>query len=1395
MGTALLTKNRAILFLLSAVAASCHRGGSGSTGSGGGPIRAIDVDVPIGLEGQAVSRCDRDGKKCDALAKDDTLADGTMVKSARGARASIELGPSASLDVGEDSMVVLESSNSIEVQRGSVVVRKLGSPSDKSDAFRIDVAGRVGEVDPKVGGNVVVRARSADRAAVTVEKGKLTLRSSGGQTTVLLSGETVDLVKGKPPERIASFLAVETRSHAVAQPPLVAQAEPRGLGRMTARVPGRTDVVSGVRLTSHNVNVVLRDGLARTEVEEVFQNDTAQVLEGRYVFPLPADASISSLALWVNDKPVEGEIVEKKRAAAIFKGIVEDTVRPRDPALLEWVAGGDFSLKIFPLPPKGNRKVRIAYDQVLKESGGRVRYVYPLSVGAERATQIDDFTVRVRATDTRSRLDEVETPRYATSKNGDERGFDVSFGVKQFTPSNDFIVSYARQTDSDAEVSAYVPSWGEFKGGGLDGAARGADGTGYFALRLRADLPGGMSPAHVRRDRAIVVDTSHSQSKETLEGEAKLASGLVRQLDSDERFVVLACDSACITFPESGLAASSEDKLAELDKWFAQRAPTGSSDVAGALLDAARRLESDGSAQVVYIGDGSPTSGELSAAAVAARVRSTMRDRRADLRFLGAGRAVDEVVVGALAQNLGATYEPVSTGESMESRIADLAMALRSPVIHGAQMELPSSFTDVYPRTLPNLRLGEQVVVVGRLAANEPGEVKLRGDLDGQPYALTRAVKWTAEASRQNPLVPRLWSLARLSDLEAASDAGAVKQAIDLSKQYHVMSRYTSLLVLENDQMFAEFGIKRTAAPTAGLPTDDLALASGGGSGRAFAPGAVAANPFDARDDLPAKPAEEKAKGSTGSSGADKEPQMEAERRAMPAPTAAPAAAAPPPAPAARPAAKKSDDLSSVASEGASVAAQPAPMPSVAADAKSEAPRTVGQGAGGFGVNAFGVGDGLGRLGGVGLISGNVTLATPQVSSGLPREVVARIVRQNTARLRMCYAQGLRSNPSLSGRVVVRFVIRQDGVVATAADGGSSLPDSGVVACAVAMMQRLSFPSPETGLVMVSQPMNFSPGEPRPMFQERWFNPEPTASHRAADDSWLGKGEDALSKLRTALEQNPNSRKKYEDLARGLLARGRFEEALGTAKKFVSIDPDSTVARELLAYAAVANDDAQLAASAVDTQVETDPSSVKWHVRGARAFEALGDERRACAHWRSLAGLDAKSDEFAFEALRCRARVMDDRDAVLSEMRSMPKPGKLVADLVGQVEGGRPPPFSKAVAGAGQFEAEVTCSFGERCPTVFVVSPIGSVFSPFTPTDSRSSGKSVAFSGLRDGTYMTLLAGGSPDARGEVHLRALGSTKTFPISHGGRQTVAATRVTIPDVTRWPVTAFEGFLAR
>jgi hypothetical protein len=136
---------------------------------------------------------------------------------------------------------------------------------------------------------------------------------------------------------------------------------------------------------------------------------------------------------------------------------------------------------------------------------------------------------------------------------------------------------------------------------------------------------------------------------------------------------------------------------------------------------------------------------------------------------------------------------------------------------------------------------------------------------------------------------------------------------------------------------------------------------------------------------------------------------------------------------------------------------------------------TIGHGAGtGTGQ---GFGSGHGRLGGSHRTKPpQVRMGATQVSGRLPPEVIQRIVRQNFGRFRLCYENGLRNNPNLQGRVGVRFVIGRDGAVSQVANGGSDMPDGGVVSCVVRAFYGLSFPQPEGGIVTVTYPIMFSPG-------------------------------------------------------------------------------------------------------------------------------------------------------------------------------------------------------------------------------------------------------------------------------------------------------------------------------
>ncbi len=493
----------------------------------------LQVSAPEGAKEPGASHCNRDGGGCQALSAGGTFTADAVFKTSRGSRASLRLDASTVVDATDEVELGLLDGDEhrLEVRRGKVVLFRSGdaTAAAKGAAARALVLRLVDatvELDPSVPTTLAVLAPASDRAALTVHRGKITVRPAAGTPVELRSGQSLRLVTGRAPDLRAGYTGepapIDAYRADLSTDGKPAPNKPRGFGAMTARVPGQEAVVSGVRLVSHKVRVVVRDGFARTEVEEVFHNDTNRVLEGRYVFPLPPDASISRVALWVGDELVEGEIVERKRAARIFKGIVDDTVRPRDPALLEWVSGGHFSLKIFPIPAKTSRRVLLSYDQALSQQGSTTRYVYPMSLGAERATTIDELSFELVASDSRSKLRHVRTPRYPADV---ETGQDVKvrFAAREFAPVADFVVSFESEPRSDAQLSAYVPEWGKASGHGLDDVEVVEGDMGFFALRVRADLPKDAPlPAFVRRDRAVVVDTSYSQSKETLAGELAL---------------------------------------------------------------------------------------------------------------------------------------------------------------------------------------------------------------------------------------------------------------------------------------------------------------------------------------------------------------------------------------------------------------------------------------------------------------------------------------------------------------------------------------------------------------------------------------------------------------------------------------------------------------------------------------------------------------------------------------------------------------------------------------------------------------------------------------------------------------------------------------------------------
>lgn len=1321
-------KRVGLLVLLGLLASSCSK--NAPTRSIVPPWQVLVTGVKPGsfAAEPALVVCEANGTGCAPVKAGLRLSGNKLVRTERGVSA-FELDAATHVEIAEGSELLLDESGgrSIELRAGGIALSR--SAAGDTGSLLVRMVDRTVEL---VGRSAIVaQLDNINRGQLFATQGVVNVAEPAGSVVPVRQfhpGEGAVFERKAPPDLHAVFAGAISRFRqsvlAVPEPPPPPKTvvEPRGLGTMTARVPGTTPVVGGVRLSKHRVRAVVRDGVAQTEVEETFQNETERVLEGRYVFPLPADATISGLTLFVGDKPVDGELVEKKRAAAIFKGIVDDTVRPRDPALLEWVKGSEFSLKIFPIPAKGSRTVVLRYQQVLTADGPRQAYVYPLSFGAERRTVIDELSIDVELSDGGQAVQGLVARGYAAKVEPGPQSTHVSFRASGTAPDHDFALSFKRPAPS---------------------TALGTTEQGFVALRLRAELPADMpAPLFQRRDRVLVVDASHSQSKESFAAAQELALGIVRSLEPDERFALLLCDSACTAVPAAGLAPATSQALDEAEALLKKRKPAGASDIAGALVAAADRVPAGTPVQVVYIGDGSASAGELSVATIARQVRPRFGERKVDLRLLGVGSSVDEVTLSALSAELSGSYDSVLSAGPLAEQVEQLTADLRRPLLVAPRLEIPANVTELQPRTLPNLRLGEEFVVVGKLSGNAPFNVTLRGTLDRIPYALVRQVTPRAGSSA-TPFAQRLWAEARIRELQTSADPASLRELIETSKRFRVMSRETSWLVLETEQMFAEFGIPRSK-PSAPAPASD------------DAPEARAAltKELDAFD--------LGALGSASGSGLDA-----AQGNSAPKDKATRAESAPEPA-----------------------------APSAPSQPPASAPTRPGTGGGGLsgsgGIDspkksspAEASGSGSGAVSSVDGPRANVTLGAPVVSGGSIANV-ARVMASMRPGFRACHQRALNENPSAagSGRLLLR-VAETGSVTAVTFSPAGTLPGS-LGACISARARAGAFDPPQGGAI-VSVQLQFlvQDGGSEPSRPPGAIAPRPSlqalldsAVSRPGDDGFFTQGQAALDKLQAELAASPDSRKRHEALIRGLLQRGRFAPALAAAERFVELDPDLAIARELLAYAAVASGDKQRATAAVDAMTESDPRALKAQGRAARAFEALGDEARACAHWRSMFELAPSSDAALFESLRCRARVLGDRSAALADAKAVVRPGPLLQKLLPLLESGEIPAFQKSSGNVGQFEVSLSCDAKQDCPYAIVITPTGTVFSPWTPALGRSSPTSFAFSGLLTGLYRVLLVGGAPGATGKLEVRVLNARNTFDFAPGHARVIATTQVTL-----------------
>ena len=666
-----------------------------------------------------------------------------------------------------------------------------------------------------------------DRTHVEVLRGLVSLSAPNAPTTDVLAGQEavasdagIDLAPaGDLAQRVAfgEKFGIEPSHNDDADAPI------GGLGELRARKPGSQDEKDhALRLARHAVKVRVVGGVARTEIDETFANDSDESLEGVYRFPLPAGAQIERLALEVDDKLVEGAFVDRTKGQAIWRGAIQNATptapKPvqeifwvpgpwRDPALLEWQRGGRFELKIFPIQKRASRRVVIAYTENIAPVGGRRRYVYPLPNDPKLA--VDDLFLDVQVLGNDPAVP-VRVRGYELDSSKVEGGVRLSRDLGKTSPSGDLTVEYALP-DARSEMSAWAFS---------DTTAKsGADRFALVALRPKLATWGDTRP----RDYVIVVDSGRAMFGERFKRASRLAEQITEEMDRRDRVSVIACDVECTRMP-GGLKAAGSGTAHDVDAFLASITQDGASDLGAAIRSASSIPDPAREGRVVLLSAGTASAGYRSLARLSRDV-ADVTNAHTSVVTVPIGSDADTTTLAEIARGGGGAMVPYAPGEPLEAAALEVLAATYGKALRDVRVTLPAGLADAAPKSIAPIRAGSELLIGARMKDDRiKGDVVLTGTLAGEPFTATYPLDLTASTAVGNAFVPREFAALEIADEERRPGDLRKAEMVALSRRFSVPSKYTSLLVLESEAMFSAFGIDRTAK---GEAWNDEALAVG----------------------------------------------------------------------------------------------------------------------------------------------------------------------------------------------------------------------------------------------------------------------------------------------------------------------------------------------------------------------------------------------------------------------------------------------------------------------------------------------------------------------------------------------------------------------------------------
>jgi Ca-activated chloride channel family protein len=543
-------------------------------------------------------------------------------------------------------------------------------------------------------------------------------------------------------------------------------------------------------MVSHHVTIAIEDQVAITTVEQSFRNHTNRQLEATYIFPLPAGANVNKFTMWVDGKEQSGEMLDSKKAAEVYQSIVR---RTQDPGLLEYMGNNMMRLKVFPVLPHVDQKVKISFTSLAPQDNGVIEYVYPLKTDGKSTRTLEQFSIKATLK-SQHPLQSIYSPTHAINitRNGDNEAT-MTFERNQALLDKDFMLFYSvGGREIGITPLMHKPLTSE---------------DGYVLLLVSPQLES-MRKDTIPRDMVLVLDVSGSMDAVKMDQARKALRYCLNNLNPQDRFGVISFATSVRRYRDNLVDANSE-QIENARKWV-DGLRAGGGTAMQAAIDSALELRSSDEGRsftVVFFTDGQPTLGELKPANI---LKNVAAKNTANTRFFtfGVGDDVNTTFLDQLAESTRATSTYVRPAEDIEAKVTSLYNKISHPVLANVKLTTSENIRlfETYPQQMPDLFWGSQLVLMGKYSGHGPAAVKLTGQVGKETKEFAYDVTFPARTTDDKDFVENLWARRKVGFLlDQIRANGEQKELMDemlaLAKKYGIATPYTSFLVVPDGPM------------------------------------------------------------------------------------------------------------------------------------------------------------------------------------------------------------------------------------------------------------------------------------------------------------------------------------------------------------------------------------------------------------------------------------------------------------------------------------------------------------------------------------------------------------------------------------------------------------------